>query len=110
MFVYGAEFFRCENSIGICILDWGRVVIPYVYNLSRNFWDCILDSSVKLAYAGWISMLVQVGFVWWGMLGLRWLYVFRILFSIERGCELSVILSMLVVLVLVGVGSPRIWL
>ena len=29
-----------------------RVVIPYVYSLSRNFWDCSLDSSVRLVYAG----------------------------------------------------------
>ena len=23
-----------------------------MYNLSRNFWDCVLDSSDKLAYVG----------------------------------------------------------
>lgn len=32
----------------ICV----NVVMSYVYNLSRNFWDCVLEFSGRLSYAG----------------------------------------------------------
>lgn len=41
-------------SMALLVLFWicGRVVMPYVYNLSRNFWDLTLSFSVRLAYVG----------------------------------------------------------
>ena len=41
-------------SILLLVLFWicGRVVIPYVYSLSRYFWDFVLSSVVRLMYAG----------------------------------------------------------
>ena len=58
LIVLGACLYMVWNSSGVSmalvVVFWicSRVVIPYVYSLSKNFWDCILDSSVELVYAG----------------------------------------------------------
>ena len=76
LIVLGACLYMVRNSSGVrmalMVVFWicSRVVIPYVYSLSRNFWDCILDSSVKLAYVGvdfhvsssWVCLMGNVLF------------------------------------------------
>jgi hypothetical protein len=46
---------------------------------------------------GWIAILVQGGYLLWGMSGLRWWHGFHILFLVERVFGLWAILCMLVV-------------
>ena len=70
LMVLGACLCMLRNFSGVSmtllVLFWicGRVVMPYVYNLSRNFWDFALSFSVRLAYKWcWISKLIPTGFV-----------------------------------------------
>ena len=37
------------------------VVMPYVYSLSRYFWDCILEWSDRVAYMGLVLNVVSSG-------------------------------------------------
>ena len=70
-----------------------------MYSLSRNFWNCNLDSSVKLAYAGvdfhasssWVCLMENA------LLAVAMCISY--FFSIKRVCGLWVILNKLVVLV-----------
>ena len=75
--VLGACLYMVRNSSGermaLLVLFWicGRVVIPYVYSLSRNFRDFVLASSVRLAYVGvvlhadssWVCLMGNALFV-----------------------------------------------
>ena len=38
-----------------------RVVIPYVYNLSKYFWDCIFEWSEKVWYMGLVFHIISSG-------------------------------------------------
>ena len=54
LMVLGAVYIFVWNSFGVSmdfVLGFwicGRVVMPYMYSLSRYFWDLVLESGVRL--------------------------------------------------------------
>ena len=38
-----------------------KVVIPYVYNLSKYFWDCVFEWSEKVWYMGLVFHIISSG-------------------------------------------------
>ena len=65
--VLGEFLYVMQNSSGVrmavLVLFWicGSVVMPYVYSLSRYFWDCILEWSGRVVYVGLFLHAVSCG-------------------------------------------------
>ena len=101
--VLGAYLCMVRNSscvrMALLVSFWicGKVVMPYVYSLSRNFWDFALSFSVRLTYMGldfqanssWVCLMGNVLFV-----VVMWI---SYIFLTKRAYGLWVILNKLVV-------------
>jgi hypothetical protein len=67
LMVLGEFLYVMRNSSGVrmVVLVLFRicvsVVMPYVYSLSRYFWDCILEWSGRVAYMGLVRHVVSSG-------------------------------------------------
>ena len=103
--VLGAYLCMVQNSscvsMALLVSFWicGKVVMLYVYSLSRNFWDFALSVSVRLTYMGldfqanssWVCLMGNVLFV-----VVMWIsYSFfnkksvRAMGDLEQACRLS---------------------